>query len=140
MSVTGVADLNRLAAALSRVGENVPRELDRETQRWVLAGLARVKSNASGRPGPRRVTGDYTRTMNARFERSGQGLTGTIGTNAVQAMRLEFGFVGTDSLGRRYNQPPYPHWRPAFEWMTANVRSELPGVIAQAISAQMRSA
>jgi hypothetical protein len=28
-------------------------------------------------------------------------------------MRLEFGFVGVDSIGRHYNQPPFPHFRPA---------------------------
>ncbi|MGV9878670.1 hypothetical protein [Streptomyces sp. NPDC003006] len=27
--------------------------------------------------------------------------------------RLEFGFVGVDSLGRHYNQRPFPHLRPA---------------------------
>lgn len=29
------------------------------------------------------------------------------------AARLEYGFVGVDSLGRHYAQPPQPHFRPA---------------------------
>jgi len=29
--------------------------------------------------------------------------------------RLELGFYGTDSLGRRYQQPPYPYMKPARE-------------------------
>jgi len=38
-----------------------------------------------------------------------------VGTGSVQAMRLEYGFVGRDSLGRLYNQLPRPHFRPAFD-------------------------
>jgi hypothetical protein len=40
-------------------------------------------------------------------------IIGTVGTNAPQGLRLENGFVGADSLGRVYNQPPYPHFSPA---------------------------
>jgi phage gpG-like protein len=32
-------------------------------------------------------------------------LEAVIGTNVVYAKRIEFGFNGTDSLGRKYNQP-----------------------------------
>jgi hypothetical protein len=38
-----------------------------------------------------------------------------VGTNIVYGPRLEFGFVGTDSLGRNYHQPAYPYLRPAFD-------------------------
>ena len=31
------------------------------------------------------------------------------------AHRLEYGFVGTDSLGRHYNQAAQPYMRPAFD-------------------------
>jgi phage gpG-like protein len=34
-----------------------------------------------------------------------------IGTNVVYAARVEFGFTGTDSLGRNYNQPPKSYLR-----------------------------
>jgi len=40
---------------------------------------------------------------------------GAIGTNVEYARRLELGFVGTDSLGRTYNQKPRPHLIPAYE-------------------------
>lgn len=33
-------------------------------------------------------------------------------TNVPYARRLEFGFVGTDRLGRNINQGPRPYWRP----------------------------
>jgi len=42
-------------------------------------------------------------------------LTGVVGSNVVYARRLELGFVGTDSLGRKYNQAPRPYLRTALE-------------------------
>lgn len=72
-----------------------------------------VKANASGRPGPRRVTGDYLRTISTTFGRWNGFPATIVGTNAPQARRLELGFVGVDRLGRHYDQPPYPHFGPA---------------------------
>lgn len=37
------------------------------------------------------------------------------GTNIIYGPRLEFGFVGKDSLGRVYNQPAYPYMRPGYD-------------------------
>jgi len=37
-----------------------------------------------------------------------------VGTNLVYARRVEFGFVGKDKLGRRYNQAARPYLYPAF--------------------------
>jgi len=34
-----------------------------------------------------------------------------VGTNLVYARRIEYGFSGTDSLGRTYNQPPRSYLR-----------------------------
>jgi hypothetical protein len=76
-----------------------------------------VRRNASkprsGPPGPRLITGNYVRSITRRTTRTATGSVAEVGSNAPQARRLEFGFVGTDSLGRRYNQPPYPHFAPA---------------------------
>jgi len=87
-------------------------------QRGVMrAGLwmeGQIKTNASGRPGPNAPTGNYRRTWTTN--RVGRGPTvaaASVGTNAPQGRRLEYGFVGVDSLGRRYNQRPYPHVEPA---------------------------
>ncbi|MFJ8310970.1 MULTISPECIES: hypothetical protein [unclassified Streptomyces] len=35
------------------------------------------------------------------------------GSNGPQARPLKYGFAGTDSLGRRYAQPRFPHVGPA---------------------------
>src|SRR5688500_16885395 len=85
--------------------------------------VTRVQANASGRPGPNAPTGDYRRSwswepaggIHAGRDAQGRftsgGLPGDfavayVGTNKPQGRRLEFGFVGVDSLGRHYNQPP----------------------------------
>lgn len=86
-----------------------------------------TKAAASGRPGPRRVTGDYLRTITTVMSGNASYSQSTTGTNAPQARRLELGFVGVDSLGRHYNQPPYPHFLPALE------RVEQPFVNAMAL-------
>ncbi len=39
------------------------------------------------------------------------GITLTVFTNQVYALRLEFGFVGVDRAGRNINQGPRPYWR-----------------------------
>ncbi len=39
------------------------------------------------------------------------GVKLTVFTNQAYALRLEFGFVGTDRLGRNINQGPRPYWR-----------------------------
>lgn len=44
---------------------------------------------------------------------AGGPLTLRVGTTVVYAPRVEFGFVGEDSLGRFYKQPPKPFLRPA---------------------------
>jgi len=62
-------------------------------------------------------TGVYR--MSWQIQASGRGYL--IFTNHPAARRLEYGFVGTDSLGRNYNQAPRPHMRPAVtevrEWL-----------------------
>lgn len=75
----------------------------------------RIKAKASGRPGPNAPTGDYRRSWAHNVTSENGTTTSTNGTNKPQARRLEFGFSGADSLGRVYDQPPYPHVGPAFD-------------------------
>lgn len=64
-------------------------------------------------PGPNVATGNYRRSIQLTPTREGGNPVAYVHTNSAQARRLEYGFRGTDSLGRRYNQPPYPHFQPA---------------------------
>ncbi len=82
---------------------------------WTAELERRVKRNASGRPGPNAPTGNYRRSITRRTTRHSTGSEGQVGTNAPQGRRLELSFRGTDSLGRRYNQPAYPHFGPGLD-------------------------
>lgn len=74
-----------------------------------------IKARASGRPGPRAVTGDYRRSWTTTYDVGFGGIRAVIGTNRPQGRRLEYGFVGADRIGRVYNQPPFPHASPGFD-------------------------
>lgn len=74
-----------------------------------------IKANASGRPGPNAPTGDYRRSWTHEVHVTGEAVTATVGTAKPQGRRLEYGYVGPDSLGRVFHQPPYAHVGPAVE-------------------------
>lgn len=72
-----------------------------------------VQQFASGRPGPNVVTGDYRSRIRIMSRSAGRTFsTVDVGTDHPAARRLEEGFVGIDSLGRHYQQPAFPHWKP----------------------------
>jgi hypothetical protein len=76
--------------------------------------VALTQQNASHRPGPNAPTGDYRGSWRPELVHAGPGeVSWSAGTDRAQANRLEYGFVGTDSLGRTYDQPPYEHHGPA---------------------------
>jgi hypothetical protein len=89
----------------------------------------RIKASASGRPGPNAPTGDYRRSWNTQLTMNGDQVVADVGTNKPQGRRLEFGFVGTDSLGRFYNQPPFPHVElnipPVMDSLTKSIEAEV---------------
>ena len=61
-------------------------------------------------------TGTYRRSFHMEtVEKSSERCRVEVGTDAPQARRLEYGFVGADKLGRVYNQAARPHIRPALD-------------------------
>ena len=61
-------------------------------------------------------TGTYRRSFEMETaEKTAERCTVVVGTDAPQARRLEYGFVGLDKLGRVYNQAARPHIRPALD-------------------------
>lgn len=110
-TITGMADLARGLDAAEQV---TLRAVDRAMKRTALGGQSIVRGKASGRPGPRNITGDYRRSIVGQALQVDRAVFhAIIGSNAPQALRLEFGFVGPDALGRVYNQPPFPHFGPS---------------------------
>ncbi len=109
-TILGVAQTN---AALLAIPVKVNAGAARGMQTTVDRGAALVRGNASGRPGPNVITGAYRASIRGVVSFAGLLVRGIIGTNAVQGPRLELGFHGTDSIGRTYNQGPFPHFGPA---------------------------
>lgn len=60
-------------------------------------------------------TGTYRRSIHVEMGTEGLHPVALVGTDVPYGRRLEFGFMGTDSLGRQYHQPPRPHWRPTWD-------------------------
>lgn len=65
---------------------------------------------------PNIVTGTLRRSIRSTpTVRLAGGYSVMVGPTTEYGRRVELGFVGQDSLGRRYNQPPYPYFGPAVE-------------------------
>lgn len=111
---TAFRDPIELAAALARMGPAARARTRTITRHHAMLLRVRIQRNASGRPGPRVITGQYRASWDVRMSTGGGQVTAEVYSDASQARRLEYGFVGTDSLGRHYRQPPFPHVEPAF--------------------------
>ncbi len=107
--------LAQLVTDLATSGVRAGLKIGKITQHYGMLMQTRVKANAQGRPGPRMQTGDYNRSINLKVGMEGASIAARVGTARPQGRRLEFGFVGADSLGRHYNQAPLPHFGPAFD-------------------------
>lgn len=104
---------NRLEHAAMKVGPAMEKAVKHAGE----MGVARIRGNASGRPGPNVITGAYRNSWRAETRTLRAGAICTIGTDLPYGRRLEFGFTGTDSLGRNYAQPPFPHVQPALPYI-----------------------
>lgn len=111
--MSAAEDAMRIAHELVGIGVKVSSGSDRLTRHYGALLLTQVRANASGRPGPRVVTGAYRASINLQVRGIAGGTEASVGTNAPQGRRLELGFVGVDSLGRQYAQSPLPHFGPA---------------------------
>ncbi|MFE4535801.1 HK97 gp10 family phage protein [Streptomyces scopuliridis] len=111
---TAFRDPIALAAALARMGPAARARTRTITRHHTMLLRVRIQRNASGRPGPRVITGQYRASWDVRVHSSGGQVTAEVFSDAPQSRRLEYGFVGADSIGRHYRQPPFPHVEPAF--------------------------
>ncbi|AKZ60833.1 PCQ3_46 (plasmid) [Streptomyces ambofaciens ATCC 23877] len=128
MNLDDLAD--RLDAAADELGDTI----ERRVRRVGSAGVARIRANASGRPGPNVITGQYRASWRAVTSGIPYGAECTIGTNAPQGRRLEFGFVGPDSLGRVYNQPPFPHVQPALGHIEDTLHEQMLAAVGELLA------
>ncbi|MER6086833.1 HK97 gp10 family phage protein [Streptomyces bluensis] len=111
---TAFRDPVTLGAALARMGPAARARTRTITRHHAMLLRVRIQRNASGRPGPNVISGQYRASWDVRVRTRGGQVTAEVFSDAPQARRLEYGFVGVDRLGRHYRQPPFPHVEPAF--------------------------
>lgn len=115
MPVLKVIGANEAARWLVGTGVKVQAGLGPLVAHHGQVYQGRVRARASGRPGPRVITGDYRRSIGLVLTNVNGVPAAVIGSSHPAARRLEYGFSGQDSLGRTYNQAPLPHWEPDIE-------------------------
>lgn len=120
---------NRLEHAAMKVGPAIEKAVKHAGE----MGVARIRGNASGRPGPNVITGAYRNSWRAETRTLRAGAICTIGTDLPYGRRLEYGFVGTDSLGRTYNQPPFPHVQPALPYIQGMLVAQMRFAISEVL-------
>jgi hypothetical protein len=84
--------------------------------RFIVADLANIVSTPyppASRVGesPHKRTGNLQRNFQWKVKVGLLSVSLRVFTDVVYSRRLEFGFVGTDRLGRNINQGPRPYWR-----------------------------
>lgn len=120
-----ISSLIEREAMASRVGVNqASMALVRLAKKRATGPARTAKAGTQGsRPGegPGVVTGRLRNsiTVTSKGPVGATGYQATVAPTVIYARRLELGFKGSDSLGRVYNQPPYPFMRPAYEQLMA---------------------
>ncbi len=115
--------LRKLSTKLGKVSRLMEQEREDVIIRHGQELLDAVRRHASGRPGPNVVTGAYIGAMVLTYRDGGA----YVSNPSPQTNRLEYGFVGVDSLGRLYNQPPLPHFAPALAEVRTKFIADLAG-------------
>lgn len=116
-------DLGEFADRLDQAADNVGPEIRNTVSRQATLLRAMIRGNASGRPGPNIITGQYWSSWSIEEGILAHGGEAEIGTRQPQGKRLEFGFWDmTDSIGRHFFQPPYPHVEPAVDALSPHYK------------------
>ncbi|HEY1180252.1 MAG TPA: hypothetical protein VGF17_29190 [Phytomonospora sp.] len=130
-----VQGAGRLARDLRAGAEHVEPLMRMVVEKSAVDLQGLTQRNASGRPGPNVITGDYRASWRVETLADGGGqVSRSVGTDRAQARRLEYGFVGPDSLGRVYDQPPYPHHGPAVDAIEPVFRDAMGKIAEKAVN------
>lgn len=135
MTVSGVKELEKKLDAL---GKDITDVLEEATVSGSMVVVREAQKNsAKGGEFPHRVTGNLFRNIPAvspvRIHKSSGQVEVLVGSTMEYARRLEHGFMGTDKLGRRYNQQPRPFLRPALDENTGEVEKAIGKKLLQVI-------
>lgn len=94
----------RMEAAMDHAAAKCKKRLSRSN----AGGASPSKAGES----PKKVTGQLIRSIKSGVEVKKGVVHGYLSADTPYALRLEFGFVGTDSAGRHVKQAPRPYLRP----------------------------
>lgn len=92
---------------------------------YKVPGTNRTYQASAPGEAPAVMLSNYINSITHNVAKRPDALVGTIGTNQKQGKRLEFGFVGTDSRGRRYNQAPRPHFKKTYQEKRKQIQDKL---------------
>lgn len=128
-------DLDELAGRLEGAADQIGPVVESRMRRVGAAGVARIRANASGRPGPNVITGRYRASWRSETRGVPYGAECTVGTDAPQGRRLEFGFWDmTDSIGRHFFQPPFPHVQPALGYIEDTLHDQMRAAVGEILA------
>lgn len=128
MKVSGVKELQ---ATFEQLGKEISNILEDATAAGSMVVVAAAQENSAkgGDEFPHRVTGNLFRNIAevspAVIKKTDERCEMAVGSSMEYARRLEYGFSDTDSLGRKYNQPPRPFLRPALDENEAEVEEAI---------------
>jgi len=123
-----------LADRLNRAATKLRPAIEKGVRHTATLGIARIRGNASGRPGPNVITGAYRTSWRPEMRGLPHGAACTIGTSLPYGRRLEFGFTGTDSIGRTYAQPPFPHVQPALGYIGTTLLAQMRLAVSEVLT------
>lgn len=126
------AELAILANDLRAYNIRTKRQINRTMDKYVGKTADTVRKYANGRPGPNRITGRYANSIKAMRGSGPEMYKIVVWSDHPASHRLEYGFVGIDSMGRIYHQPPYPHFRPAIAEISPRLVKDLRDTILRA--------
>lgn len=128
---------DELADRLENAADQLGDAITRRVKHTAGIGLMMIKANASGRPGPnvRSAANNYRDSWESVPRSLAVGCKATLGTKKPQGRRLEFGFWDmTDSIGRHFYQPPYPHVGPAIPGIEMILREQMRDAVEEVLS------
>lgn len=125
ISVELDVDFGRMLSAVGRsvedgIGISVEAVKERAKALVDVPNPTGLTPSAEGEP-PRKVTGELQRNIDGLVVTEGTTVRGFVIAAVPYARRLEFGFVGVDSIGRVYNQGPRPYMRPALDALKGDI-------------------
>lgn len=115
MQVTFMFEGNMVAEDLASKGQMASDRVQSTVRSVGQDAYMRVKDAASHAPGPQVITGEYVDSIQYEYVSDGASGIVRIWSDSDYSDRLEYGFSGTDSMGRAAFSAPFPHFRPAFE-------------------------